>query len=172
MKAFASFFLVLPIIILGQTTNTDWKTFDKSDYSINYPVAWELNQTGQMGTSFVLFSPLESKQDKFKENVNLVIQNLAGKNIDLNKFTEISENQIKTLVPNSNLIESKRVKKGREYHKIIYTASRGIFHLKFEQYYWVINNKAYILTFTSEQTKFEGFKSVGEKILNSFKLKG
>jgi hypothetical protein len=176
--------LLLPVCIYGQTISkkgsdtknsqiiSDWKTLNQSNYSIQYPATWELNQSGQMGTSFILFSPLESEQDKFKENVNLLIQDLRGKNIDLNKYTEISEGQIKTMATNSNLIESKRLKtESGEYHKIIYSADQGIFHLKFEQYYWVTNDKAYVLTFTSEQNRFDSFKETGEKILNSFKLK-
>jgi hypothetical protein len=176
--------LLLPVCIYGQTiskedsdtknsqTNGEWKTLTESNYSVQYPPAWELDQSRQMGTSFFLFSPLESEQDKFKENVNLLIQDLTGKNINLDKYTEISEGQIKTLATNSNLIESKRIKtEPDEYHKIIYSADQGIFHLKFEQYYWVIHDKAYVLTFTSEQNKFDSFRETGEKILNSFKLK-
>jgi len=174
-------FLLLSFMSFGQTTAKDsenntitngWKTFDHSDYSINYPSTWELNQSGLMGSSFILFSPLESEKDKFKENVNLLVQDLTGYNLDLNKYTEISEGQIKTMVSNSTLIESKRIKDGkREYHKIIYSGDQGIFHLKFEQYYWVINEKAFVLTFTSEQNKFFDMVEIGEKILNSFILK-
>jgi hypothetical protein len=172
--------LLLSIVTCGQTTISqelnqtiiNWKTLDLSNYSIQYPSTWELNQSGQMNTSFVLFSPLESDNDKFKENVNILVQDLTGYNIDLNKYTEISEGQIKTMVTNSSLIESKRIKNGKdEFHKIIYSGDQGIFHLQFEQYYWVVNDKAFILTFTSEKDKFENFKEIGEKILNSFKQK-
>lgn len=176
--------LLLSIVSYGQTTTkqesgnnqpqtiNDWKTLDQSNYSIQYPSTWELDQSGQMGTSFILFSPLESDKDKFKENVNLLIQDVSGQNIDLNKYTEISEGQIKTMITNSALIESKRMKNDRgEYHKIIYSGDQGKFHLKFEQYYWVINDKAFVLTFTSEQGKFADFLEIGEKILNSFILK-
>jgi hypothetical protein len=176
--------ILFSIVACGQTTikkdsgvnnaqiNSDWKALERSNYSIQYPSTWELNQSGQMGTSFILFSLLESEQDKFRENVNLLIQDLTGKDIDLNKYAEISEDQIKTMVTNSTLIESKRVKRGtEEYHKIIYTGDQGVFHLQYEQYYFVIEDKAYILTFTTEKSKFEDFKETGEKILASFKLK-
>jgi hypothetical protein len=170
-RALTLLFLILQVVICGQTKNTAWKTLDKLKYSVQYPSTWELDQSGKMGTSFFIFSALESEQDKFSENINLLIQDLTGKNIDLNKYTEISEGQIKTLAINSNLIESKREKKETEYHKIIYTADQGNFRLKFEQYYWVIANKAYVLTFTCEQARFDAFKATGERILNSFKLK-
>ena len=67
--------LLFPIVVCGQTIN-DWKIFDHLNYSISYPSTWELNHDGQMGTSFIISSPLESDNDNFKENVNLVIQDL------------------------------------------------------------------------------------------------
>jgi hypothetical protein len=76
------------------------------------------------------------------------------------------------LLTNSDLIESKRIKKSNaEFHKLIYTGDQGVFHLKFEQYYWVIDSKAYVLTFTSEEEKFATYSETGEKILNSFSIK-
>jgi hypothetical protein len=44
-----------------------------------------------MATSLVLLAPLESAQDKFKENVNLIIQDLCGYTIDLASYAAISE---------------------------------------------------------------------------------
>lgn len=169
------------LVAFGQTTANqesgknsqqeiiEWKTLDQSKFSIQYPSTWELNQSGQMGTSFIIFSPLENDEDKFKENVNLLMQDLTGQNIDLDKYVEISEGQIKTMLTNSTLIESTRVKKeSEEFHKIIYSGDQGIFHLKFEQYYWVIDDKALVLTFTCETDQFFKFVNTGEKILNSF----
>lgn len=180
----AFFFLLVPLFACSQTTtkqvsdaknttiNSNWKTFDQPYYSIQYPSSWNLNQNGQMGTSFIILSPKESEQDKFSENVNLIIQDLTGKDIDLDKYTKISEEQVKTLLTNSVIIESKSFKKDNaEYRKFIYTADQGIFHLKTEQYYWVVKEKAYVLTFTSEQNKYVDYVEIGEKIMNSFIIK-
>ncbi len=172
--------LLLPILACGQATKkqepvnlaADWEIFDQSGYSIQYPTSWELKQSREQGPSFFLFSPLESDKDRFKENINLIEQDLTGLNINLDKYTEISEEQIKNLVTNVAVIESKRVKTNQmEYHKIIYSGDQGTFHLQFEQFYWVINNRAFVLTLTCEKDKFEAFKETGEKILNSFRLK-
>jgi hypothetical protein len=153
-------------------TNPKWKTFEGTNYSIQYPPEWELNQSGQMGSTFILSSPLESSQDQFTDNVNLLIQDLSGHNLDLDKYAEISEGQVKTMITNSTLIESKRIKTGsEEYHRMIYTGDQGIFHLKVEQYFWVRNGKAFVLTLTCEQDKFADYKGVGEAILNSFTFK-
>lgn len=179
-KIFTSI-LCLTLIACGQSqksnnpvngTNPNWKTLDETDYSIQYPSEWEVNHSGQMGTTFILFSPLESGQDKFKENVNLLIQDLSGYSIDLDKYVEISEEQVKRVISNSTIIESKRIKNdSTEYHRMVYTGDQGIFHLKFEQHFWVKDQKAFVLTLTCEQDKFEAYREIGEEILKSFTLK-
>ncbi|MDG1477069.1 MAG: PsbP-related protein [Vicingaceae bacterium] len=159
--------IALSFSAYGQTKD-NWKSFNKDNYAIKYPGDWELNQSGKLGTSFILFSPLSDEQDQFKENVNLLIQDLTGHNLNLDQYTEVSVNQIKTVLTGAELIESKRID---NYHNVIYTAKQGSFDLKFEQYYWVKNNKAYVLTLTCEENQFDAFKMVGEKMLNSFLIR-
>jgi len=177
MAKFLTFlFLLTSSLCLAQRdsekVSTNWKTFDTSNYSIQYPAQWELSQKGQMGTTFILFAPLDSAGDQFRENVNLLIQDLTGYNLNLDQFTELSLSQIKTMISNSSLLESKKIKNGSEEHQhVIYTGDQGAFHFQFEQYFWVRDNQAFILTFTADQIKFADYKEVREKILNSFTFK-
>lgn len=156
-------------IALGQE---NYLTYSDAHCEILYPSDWDKNTTGQMGTSFILFSPLESEGDKFKENVNLLIQDLQGQNIDLKSFTELSKNQVKTLITDGVILESELLNNDNgEHHKLVYNGKQGIYNLRFEQYFWIIEDSAYILTFTCEADKFLQYKSVSEKILNSFQMK-
>ena len=172
--------LFISLLACGQTTQknvqsdipNNWKTINEKGYMIQYPDSFDLNTSGQMGMSFILLSKQASQQDLFRENVNLMIQDLTGQNIDLDKYVEISEGQIKTMITNGNIIESKRIKAGdSEFQKVVYTGVQGQFNLKFEQYYWIVKSKAYVLTLTCELNQFDKYKEVGEKIMNSFKIK-
>ena len=167
--------LIINLTAFGQTveekngTSEDWSSLTEHNFSIDYPDHWELNTSGQMGTSFILFSPLSSGQDQFKENVNLLIQDLTGHDLDLDKYVEISEGQIKTMITDGEIVESKRMTtEALNYQKVIYTGKQGIYNLKFEQYYWVVGNKAFVLTLTCEEVQFDNYQETGEKILNSF----
>ena len=171
--------IIVNLTTCGQTTENKsqtevldgWKSLSENNYSINYPDNWELNKSGQMGTSFILFSPLSSVQDQFKENVNLLIQDLTGHNLDLDKYVEISEGQIKTIITDGKITESKRIiTENLNYQKVIYTGKQGIFNLKFEQYYWVVGDKAFVLTLTCEESLFDNYQVKGEKILKSFNI--
>lgn len=173
-------FLFISLIACGQikqkTTGNDtekgWKSLDESSYSIQYPENWELDKSGKMGLSLILLTKQSSPQDQFRDNVNILIQDLQGQNINLDKYVKISEEQIKTMITNGNLIESKRLNEnGSEFQKVIYTGEQGVYKLKFEQFYWIKNEKAYVLTLTCELEQFETYKVTGEKIMNSFRLK-
>ncbi len=151
--------------------NMEWSELKTKKYSIQHPSDWELDQSGEMGTDFIMFTPLDSEEDQFRENVNLMIQDLSAYNLDLDQYTEISVEQIKTVFINPDILESKKVKTTKgEYHYVNYTGDQGQYQLHFIQYYWVIGKEAYILTFTCEIDKFDAYKEIGAKILNSFKL--
>lgn len=187
MKPYLPILTLILLVSCGQKSSTEskqeesttdessldgWKHLADKDYSIQYPEDWELNQDGTAGTKFVILSKQKNAEDQFRENVNLIVQSLAGQNIDLDKYTEISEQQIKQLISNSNIKESTRVTTGKyPYQKDVYDGDQGIYKLTFEQYYWVIGDNAYVLTFTAEQTAYDEYKSMGEKIMNTFQIK-
>lgn len=182
-KIFFTLSLLFTLVSCGESTEkkekeeknqliAGWELLKEEDYSIQYPKEWELSQSGQMGTKFILFSALEDQEDQFRENVNLISQDLGSNDVDLDQYTEISENQIKTMMTNCMVYESKRIKNASgEYQKLIYAADQGAFRLKFEQLYWIENDFAYVLTLTCEESKFSNFKDVGEKIMSTFTLR-
>jgi len=146
-----------------------WTVLTENDYSIQYPTDWVLDKSGLAGTIFSVHSQVSASGDQFSENVNLIIQDLSTLNYDLNRFSDISEEQIKTKVTNSILLESKRLNAGgTEFQKVIYTGDFAKYNLTIEQYYWVRDQKAYVLTLTCETSQFDAYKETGEKILNSF----
>jgi hypothetical protein len=151
---------------------SDWKIFEQNDFSIRFPDSFELNTSGVLGSSFILFPKNTSLDDKFLTNINLLIQDLQKFNISLDDYLKIIEIQIETMRSNGNLIESERVNKNNfEFQKIIYTGMQGQLKLKFEQYCIVNNEKAYILTFTAKEEHFDTYKTEVEIIMNSFIIK-
>ena len=151
---------------------SEWKSLSNDKFEIKYPSDWDVDQSGLMGTSFLIFSQITDESDNFKENVNLLVQDLSENKLTLDTFVESSENQIETAFVNGKLISSDRIKNnGREYHKLVFAGEQQIYDLQFEQYYWVIEDEAYVLTLTCEIDQFNNYKEVGEKILNTFKIK-
>ncbi|MBL7739265.1 MAG: hypothetical protein JNK14_08590 [Chitinophagaceae bacterium] len=166
------FFIAITLCSFSQTDTSRLVSYVNSAYKIEYPASWTIDTSKKMGSEFFLLSPVENAGDKFRENVNLIVQNLSGKGIDMDKYVEISEDQIKNMGVNGQINESKRIENsGSGYHKMVFVMSQGVFNLKVEQYYFIEKEKAYIITFTAESDKFDAYKTAGEKILNSFVLK-
>jgi len=145
------------------------KEINKNGYTLSYPSNLKLDESGKQGSDFMLFTEKKNSADNFIENINLIVQNLETLNLDLNEFVELTENQIKA---NANLISSERIKNSNvEFQKLIYSAHLNNFDLKFIQYDFVKNNKAYILTFTAKEDEFEKYSYDMEKIMKTFEIK-
>jgi photosystem II reaction center protein PsbP len=124
------------------------------------------------GSDLFVFSPLENDTDKFKENVSVIIQNLAGQDIDLDKYKEISESQIASMGAVSELFESSKVRTGKgEYYKLKYAMNDGDFRVTVASHCYIRGERAYLVTFTSESGKYEQYKKTGDRILDSFEVR-
>ena len=173
LKLIGLFILAISITVSGQTNNVPagWESLIKDDFSISHPAEWELDAPGQMGTTFLIFTPLSSSEDLFRDNLNLLVQDLSDYDLDLKAYTELSLNQIKTIMADVKIIESNTLKANdRDYHKLIYTGKQGDYNLKFEQRWWVVGKTAYVLTFTCEEDQFDNFNVAGAKVLDSFRI--
>jgi hypothetical protein len=125
-----------------------------------------------MGTEFFVFSPLENENDKFSENVNGIIQDLSGQNIDLEKYKQITDKQLTDMATDGQVFESAIVKTEKmEYFKTTYAMTQGKLRLKITSICFIKDDKAYLVTLSSEFDKYDSYKKVGEEILNSFSLK-
>jgi hypothetical protein len=148
----------------------EWGKFKSNEYTLEFPSIWTIDTTGRMGTNLIFISPYESDDDLFNENFNLVISK-NEENLSLNDYTDASIKRIKEVLEKFELIEtSKRIKNNFEYQYVFFKGKQDFFNLIFIQHYYIIDNKNYVLTFTSEQSKIDLHKINGEKILNSFKL--
>ncbi len=176
---FTVIILLISIISFAQSNNNP--TLDdslglteiliQSNYSIQYPNSWDLDTSKQMGSSFALYSKLTSTNDQFRENINLIIQKNLEDTLDLDTYIDLSEKQVSKLISKFRMIESQRMKNNDlEFHKFLYKGKYGTLKLKFEQYIWLIDKQAYVLTLTCETNEFENYQKVGEKILDSFKI--
>jgi photosystem II reaction center protein PsbP len=144
----------------------------KDNYKIEYPASWTLDTSGLAGSELFVLSPLENDTDKFRDNVSVIIQNLAGQNIDLDKYKDISETQIAGLGTNGKIFESSKMEATAQgdYYKLKYTLNQGNFKLIITSHCYIKNEKAYLITFTSESGKYELYREIGNKILDSFQF--
>lgn len=166
----ASILLLLTHFCFSQTDTTK-TSFSKENFKIQYPKTWRIDTSRIMGTEFFIFSPLENENDKFSENVNGIIQDLRGQNIDLEKYKQITDKQLADMATDCKVFESAIIKTDTtEYFKTTYAMTQGKFRLKITSICLIKNDKAYLTTFSSEFDKYDSYKIIGEDILESFNL--
>lgn len=145
--------------------------FSAPQFTIQYPTDWRVDTSGLMGTELLLFSPLEGESDLFSENVNVLIQDLSGLNIDLEQYKQITDSQLDVYANKGGVLESVIVQTGASKSYIVhYTMRQGELNLKILSICFIKNEKAYLATFTAEVDKYEQFKELGEGILRTFAL--
>ena len=163
--------LVLGLIPFFCFSQHQWLDFSKDSFHLKYPENWFPVTSGKMGTVLFVFSPLENEEDKFSENINVIIQELSGREIDLAAYKKITETQIKEYATDPELYESTIVSSGKgEYYKVSYAMTQGKLRLKIISYCLIKNQKGYLITFGSEVAKYEQYKTISEEMLSSFSV--
>lgn len=163
------FLLTLNLNVTSQ--ETEYIKYSTSNYSIEYPSNWLIDDSGEQGVTFVIRPKNPDTNKEFMENINLAIQNLNNNEISLDEYKGITENQISGMLVDYNLILSEiKSKDGYNYHELIVEGSVNETKLKGIVYTWLQNKKAYALTFI---TSFEDYKYnhlIAKSILNSFRF--
>jgi len=149
-----------------------WKTFSKGSVSIDYPTAWFADKSGANRTTFVVLSPAESPADQFRENVNLMVQDVSHKDYNMDLYMQASAKQIRKFLAYPTILSSEEIESPYgPCHELIYTATQQNLELKFKQRHWLINGVSYILTYTAEPNSAETFQDIADKMFISFQIK-
>lgn len=143
--------------------STEWATINKEDYTVRYPKDWDMQKFD--GTEFCLLSKPTSDNDTFRDNVNLIIENLLEE-INSDKYVSLALKNIGKKY--KSVSKKKYTTNGQDYFLVILHGDDGLI---LNQCYRIKNKKAYILTFTYEEKSPTEIKSAGENILISFTLR-
>ena len=171
------FILALTLFTFSLSANsqsepdTKWLTYETEEFSVQYPEDWELDNSGTFGSSFFLYSPLASFLDDFRDNISLISEDISAYNLDLDNYLDLSKKQIKTLIKDAEFkTEERKELNGLEFYEVVYTGKQASYSLIVKQYFWIINTKAYVASFTCKADVDEATQSVGSAILKTIKL--
>lgn len=159
--------------VQAQTTIKDSiNTYTAKDFRLQYPSQWKLDTSGLMGSTCFIYAPADNAQDKFRENINVVIQDLTGSGIDLEQYKDISEKQLPAMFPDSKLEESAilNANTAQPYYRVRYSFSKNGVDIHISTICFIRNEKAYLVTFSTELARLEQYKKAGEAMLKSFSL--
>ena len=139
-------------------------------YAVDYPEGWHVKEMGKAVSFLSLF---ETPQDKFAENVTVVVEDLSDTAAPLSLLDyhrqSISEAP-KRLQDFKLLEEAKTEFIGREAIAILYTATVKDLSFKFKDYKFMIGRQAYVVTYTALKEDFDKYLPLAEKIMKSLRV--
>lgn len=157
-------------------SNDGWLTYSNSQnkFELMYPTTWIKKEAANLVT---FLAPTEGSMDMFQENVNVMIQDLSNQPMTLDEFTNLSKNQVESLLGRSAILSlTNKTCFNQKCSEMIYVMRKDPsklinLDLQIKQIWFIKSNKAYVLTYTAELIKFKSFLNYADKILNSFKMK-
>lgn len=140
---------------------------ERKDFLVSYPSSLILDENGEEGAVFVLRFPKEDENDFFVENINLVRVNTG----DLS-FKDLTSKTIKEIISVADILENRAIKvNNSDCLRIIFKLSEKGKKMKVIQHFFMKNKRVYVLTFTSEEEKFNQYYDDANSVLMSFKIK-
>ncbi len=177
-------FTLLTILGLGVTVLVIWYFIQQNKFSlyrdeggagftIKYPSDWTVAPYKE-GTNVIFYSPLENALDVFKENVNIVVQDMSAQKMipDLNKYTTIAINQMQVVFKqNFKLLESKPITiSGVPGHEIVFIGHGPEMDLKIKCA-WTIKRKAsYQFTYGAVASQYDKYIDKVDAMLRSLHI--
>jgi hypothetical protein len=137
-----------------------------------YPDGWEIliQRTSNSSISLRFDSPPENDTDIFRENVNLEINTISN-NTALSNFTSAALGSYLESYPDLELIELTSTNLANNTipaYKLV--GSRTQEGLDFMQIVAMKEDKAYVITYSSEKTKYYTYLPIIEKMIDSFEV--
>ncbi|MFW6035768.1 MAG: PsbP-related protein [Halothermotrichaceae bacterium] len=171
-RLFFSLLTLLLLLSISTYAQNDFESYqnDKYGFRIDYPGNWELKEDS-FDSVISIISEREDENDNVSENINVVVQDLSTQPMSLKEYTELSIDQINNVIENGEVLENEFITFAEnEGVKIIYKGELEDLKLKWLVKYLIKNNKAYLVTYTAAEDKFDKYLPTVEKMYDSFQL--
>ena len=156
-----------PIITIG--LDSELLTYDDiiTGFSIKYPPDWERAQ--HLDKSVTFLAPRESNSDTNPAGLGIMVIEVES-NKTLASITQNQLNKLKNLYPDIQILESmETIFLGHPSHMIIFTATDDTQSMRKAMQIWFKeDNKAFLMTYKSDNQRYSKYLPTIDKMLNSF----
>ena len=163
--------VLLTICGCGKKKTVQNTTFSGKDYVLQFPETWEINDTGLMGMDLIGLSPLENAEDAFRENVNVVLENLP-KSMTAKEYLRLALANLEKIygLPIEKNFTKARVG-NHEGYSLHYSLQVGQNEMDNDIYIVINNNAVYVLTCSNAKGKRDIFKTTMDTVIETFTIK-
>ena len=155
------------IITIG--LDSEFLTYDDliTGFSIKYPPDWERAQ--HLDKSVTFLAPRESNSDTNPAGLGIMVIEVVSNNT-LASIAQNQLNKLKNLYPDIQILESmETIFLGHPSHMIIFTATDNTQSMRKAMQIWFKeDNKAFLMTYKSDNQRYSKYLPTIDKMLNSF----
>ncbi|TAG12101.1 MAG: DUF1795 domain-containing protein [Oscillatoriales cyanobacterium] len=141
-------------------------------FKIKYPEKWEKQelQNPVINDVVVFIAPKKNTADAYQEQITVSIEDLP-KPMSLDEYNQSSLKQIKTNFTDVKILEEnpKTIANHRGY-TVVFDDKDGQTNTKKMQTWTLMNNKAYVITYTAEKSEYSDYLKTAENMMNSFEI--
>ena len=156
-----------PIITIG--LDSEFLTYDDiiTGFSIKYPPDWERAQ--HLDKSVTFLAPRESNSDTNPAGLGIMVIEVES-NKTLASLTQNQLNKLENLYPDIQILESmETIFLGHPSHMIIFTATDNTQSMRKAMQIWFKeDNKAFLMTYKSDNQRYSKYLPIIDRMLNSF----
>jgi serine/threonine-protein kinase len=156
---------------LPPTPDVTFQVYERDDYGyrFEYPADWEIVE--KPDAQIVLFLSPEGESGSFRENVSVLVQDLGAETVTLEEYTDLALSQAEGLIADYMLIESAPATlAGNPGYTIVYRGTQGVYDVLWLQIWTLVDDRAYVVTYTAEQDFYEQHLALAEQMIDSLEL--
>lgn len=137
-----------------------------------YPAKWQTLEDVR-GVAVVFHSLLESAEDKYNDNVHVIVEDVSGQpGLTVDAYAESGVAKLPAALADFRLVGNKSdTVSGRPARLIEYTGRRGDFQLHFLQAVTIANGNAFLITYVAEEGSYAKHLPAAKRVLASVAIK-
>ncbi|MEG3844439.1 protein kinase [Microcoleus sp. herbarium14] len=138
---------------------------------MKYPDNWDKQEQPQIVNQEVVkfISPLEKEDDRFREQVTVIVEPSGDKTLD--DYTKSSKQEILKLDKNAKIVQDvASTMAGKNGHRVVYTTKEGDRELKKLEVWTLKHDRAYLIAYEAQAEKYDKFLPVVEKMIKSLEV--
>lgn len=142
---------------------------DQAGFAIEFPISWT-TQPNYLGTHVLSLSPLEDKEDLYRENISVVAETLPKPIIAQNYYLMYSDIMSRTLRQFKVVSTANITLNNTPAVKLVATYEGAGNPLTTEEYFVTKGNKGFVITTTALTAVYEQYRPEFEKMIGSLKI--
>lgn len=142
--------------------------YDNRGFIVRYPQNWKY---AFLKNILIFISPKENHEDDFSENINLQVQKLTGEEPTLDTFTGTTQKVMAEKMHKARDVTYTDISIGKRKAVCLdFKVAAPKRNLQIRQYWFVENKRAFLFTYTAEESQFGKYADQADALVQSFQF--